>query len=348
MLAQLQLFPDQASTNAAHVDRLLVFLLCVTGFVALLIVTLVITFAVKYRRRTGSGPTPRIRGSTTLEVIWSVVPLILAMIMFGWGVDVYFRLSRPPNDAQEIYVVGKQWMWKLQHPGGQREINELHIPLGVPIKLTLTSEDVIHDFFVPAFRTKVDVLPGRYVHTWFQAIETGRFHLYCSQYCGTNHSGMIGTVVVQEQAEYADWLRSRAEGSVALEGRKLFLYYRCVTCHSANAQARAPTLESLFNQPVALNDGRTVTADETYLRESILNPDAKIVAGYQPIMPTFQGQIGEDDMIKLIAFLKALGKDETPPRVDQAPPPVAVPPVAVPPSGGAPPAKAGTPTGSKP
>ncbi|HEV2970473.1 MAG TPA: cytochrome c oxidase subunit II [Pirellulales bacterium] len=332
MLAQLQLFPDQASTSAVHVDRLLVFLLCVTGFFALLIVTLVIVFAVKYRRRSGTATTPRIKGSTKLEVFWSVVPLALAMIMFVWGADVYFRLARPPDSTQDVYVVGKQWMWKIQHLGGQREINELHVPLGVPIKLTLTSEDVIHDFFVPAFRTKVDVLPGRYVHTWFQATKTGRFHLYCSQYCGTNHSGMIGTVVVADPAEYQAWLKDRAEGSLALEGRKLFLYYRCVTCHSADAQARAPVLENLYGRQVPLNDGRTVTADDTYLRESILSPDAKIVAGYQPIMPTFQGQISEDDLIKLIEFIKALGLGETPPRIDSAMPPVAQPPAAQPPA----------------
>jgi cytochrome c oxidase subunit II len=328
MFAQLQLFPDQASTSAVHVDRLLVFLLCVTGFFALLIVTLVIVFAVKYRRRPGAGPTPRIKGSTKLEVFWSAVPLALAMIMFMWGADVYFRLARAPRNAQEVYVVGKQWMWKIQHLGGQREINELHIPLGVPIRLTLTSEDVIHDFFVPAFRTKVDVLPGRYVHTWFQATKTGRFHLYCSQYCGTNHSGMIGTVVVSDPADYQAWLKDRAEGSLALEGRKLFLYYRCVTCHSADAQARAPVLENLYGRQVPLNDGRTVAADDTYIRESILNPDAKIVAGYQPIMPTFQGQISEDDLIKLIEFIKALGPGETPPRIESAPPPVAQPQAA--------------------
>src|SRR6266478_5100658 len=176
MLAQIQFFPEQASTSAAWVDGLLIFLLCVIGFFAVMIATLVIVFAVKYRRKPGAGPTPRIKGSLALEVFWSGVPLGLAMLMFYWGAEIYFRISRPPDETQQIYVVGKQWMWKLQHLGGQREINELHVPLGVPVKLTLTSEDVIHDFFVPAFRTKVDVLPGRYVHTWFQATETGRFH----------------------------------------------------------------------------------------------------------------------------------------------------------------------------
>src|SRR5439155_2526322 len=217
---------------------------------------------------------------------WTVVPFVIAMFMFVWGVELFFHLARPPDDALEIYVVAKQWMWKLQHPLGQREINELHVPRDQAIKLTLISEDVIHDFFVPAFRTKVDVLPGRYVSTWFRPSKRGQYHLFCSQYCGTNHSGTIGTVIVQEPHEYQAWLNSHAEGSLALEGRKLFLKYQCVSCHSADAQARAPVLEGLYRQPVQLQDGRTVLADETYLRESILKPDAKIVAGYQPIMPT--------------------------------------------------------------
>ena len=218
-------------------------------------------------------------------------------------------------------------MWKVQHLGGQREINELHLPLGQPVRLTLTSEDVIHDFFVPAFRAKVDVIPGRYTHIWFQPTQKGEFHLFCSQYCGTSHSLMVGTVVVQEPAEYQEWLNRHAEGSMALEGRKLFLKYRCASCHSADARARAPVLESLYMQQVPLNDGRTVIADETYLRESILQPDAKIVAGYQAIMPTFQGQLSEEEITRLIAFLKALGPGQThaPGRVPRAPPSSASP-----------------------
>jgi len=332
LFAELPLFPEAASTNAARVDALFLFLVIVSGFFALLIAALVIVFAVKYRRRPGSGPTPRIEGSLPLELIWTIIPAVLAAIMFIWGTKVYFRLADVPRDGLEVYVVGKQWMWKVQHATGQREINELHVPLGRPIKLTLTSEDVIHDFFVPAFRTKVDVLPNRYVHAWFQATKPGRYHLFCSQYCGTNHSGMTGWVVVQEPAEYEAWLNSHAEGSLALEGRKLFLKFRCVSCHSADSQARAPVLEGLFGQAVPLNDGRTVLADETYLRESIVKPDAKIVAGYQPIMPTFQGQLSEEELIELIAFIKGLGPGQTPKRVDTAPPPIANPPPAATPA----------------
>jgi cytochrome c oxidase subunit 2 len=321
MFAEVPLFPEQASTSAERVDALFFFLFAVTGFFTVLIATLVIYFAVKYRRRSHAVRPPRIVGSLRLEVFWTVIPFLLSMVMFVWGASVFFHLSRPPDDSMEVFVVGKQWMWKVQHPGGQREINELHVPVGTPVKLTLTSEDVIHDFFVPAFRVKVDVLPGRYVHTWFRPTKPGRYHLFCSQYCGTNHSGMVGTVIVQRPSDYREWLDSHAEGSLALEGRKLFLHYQCASCHSADARARAPVLEELFGQQVRLRDGRTVLADETYLRESILQPDAKIVAGFEPIMPTYQGQIDEEDIIKLIAFIKGLGPGQTPRRVDSADPP---------------------------
>ena len=322
LLADLPLFPEQASSNAAVVDTLLFFLLAVSGFFGLLITALVIYFAVRYRRRPNSPPTPRIEGALKLELFWTGVPALISVVIFVWGVNVYFHLSRPPENALQVYVVGKQWMWKLQHSSGQREINALHVPLGQPVRLTLISEDVIHDFFVPAFRAKVDVVPGNYSHLWFQPTKKGEYHLFCSQYCGTNHSGMVGTVYVQDQAEYQTWLNQHAEGSLALEGRKLFLKYRCVSCHSADSQARAPVLESLYLQRVPLRDGTSVVADETYLRESILKPDAKIVLGWEAIMPTFQGQINEEEMIRLIAFLKSLGPGQTPRRIDSAPPPI--------------------------
>jgi cytochrome c oxidase subunit 2 len=322
MFADVPLFPEQASTHAERVDALFFFMLAVTGVVAVLVTVLMIYFAVRYRRRTEGQPTPRILGSRRLETVWSVVPFFMFLIMFAWGANVYFALTQPPADALDVYVVGKQWMWKVQHPEGQREINELHVPVGTPIKLTLTSEDVIHDFAVPAFRTKIDVLPGRYVQTWFQATKTGRFRLYCNQYCGTNHAGMTGYIVVIEPAEYAAWLNSHAEGSLALEGRKLFLKLQCVSCHSADSRARAPVLEDLFGSTVHLRDGRTVTADEGYIRESILKPQAKVVAGWEPIMPTFEGQVDEEDLIKLIAYIKSLGPGQTPMRTEEAVPPV--------------------------
>ena len=282
-------------------------------------------FAVRYRRRGEDDRTPRILGNKRLEWFWTISPMFVFLIMFLWGASIYTSVAQPPPDAPEVFVVGKQWMWKIQHPDGQREINELHIPVGRPVKLTLTSEDVIHDFFVPAFRTKIDVIPGRYVHTWFHPTKTGRFHLFCSQYCGTSHANMVGSVVVMERAEYADWLDSHAEGSLALQGRKLFLKLQCITCHSANSQARAPVLEDLYGRTVNLRDGRTVVADNGYLRESILYPEAKVVQGWESIMPTFKGQVNEEELIRLLAFIKSLKPGRTPVRTEDFPPPLGAP-----------------------
>jgi cytochrome c oxidase subunit 2 len=328
MLAEITLFPDQASTAATRVDALLFFLLGTSTFFVLLIFGVIIYFCIKYRRRSPDERPPRIRGSLRLELFWTAIPLVIAMGAFAWGVQVYFYIIQPPEDAMEIYVVAKQWMWKVQHPEGQREINALHIPLGQPVKLTLTSEDVIHDFFVPAFRVKVDVLPARYVHTWFQATKVGQYDFFCSQYCGTNHSGMIGRVVVMEPAAYREWLREGAEGSLALDGRKLFLKHQCVVCHSADASARGPVLEGLYLRPVQMQDNRTLLADDNYLRESIVAPEAKIVAGYEPIMPSYAQQLNEEELIQLVEFIKSLRPGHTPPRIETAPAPVAKPPAA--------------------
>ena len=324
MLAAVPLFPEQASTTAERVDQLLFFLLSVTGTVALLVTVLVIFYAVRYRRRSDAQCTPRILGNLKLELFWTVTPLFVFAIMFGWGASVYFTIMRPPAGCMEVFVVAKQWMWKVQHPDGQREINALHIPLGQPVKLTLISEDVIHDFFVPAFRTKIDVLPGRYVQTWFQPTRKGMFHLFCSQYCGSLHAAMIGTVVVMDPLEFDTWRKARAEGSLALEGRKLFLKLQCVTCHGADSQA-APNLEGLSGKTVQLRGGGTVIADDSYIRESILRPMAKIVQGWDPIMPTFEGQVDELDLIKLTAFIKSLRPGQTPVRTEEFPAPVGAP-----------------------
>jgi cytochrome c oxidase subunit 2 len=307
------------------VDALFLYITAVTLFFSLLIAVLVAVFAVKYRRRSEAERPRPIIGSTRLETFWSLVPLGIVLVMFFWGASLYFRLTHPPADALEVYVVGRQWMWKLQHADGQREINELHVPVGRPVRLLMTSEDVIHSFFVPAFRVKQDVLPGRYTMTWFQATKPGRYHLFCAEYCGTGHSYMVGSVVVQEPAEYEAWLAERAEGSMALEGRKLFLQLQCIACHSADAQAAAPVLESLYGRTVQLADGTSVVADEAYLRESILDPRRKVAAGYQPIMPTYKGQVGEEQLFQVIAFLKALGPGGTPPRVERTAPPPAAP-----------------------
>ncbi len=328
MFAEIALWPQQASTTAARVDHLFYFLFIVCGGVGLLVAFLLIYFAVHYRRRPGDvGPPPKTEPSRALEWFWTLTPLAIFMIMFTWGGMVYFDAFRAPDDATPIYVVGKQWMWKFQHPEGQREINTLHVAVGQPVKLLMTSEDVIHSFFVPEFRVHMDVLPERYTTTWFQPTRAGEYHLFCSQYCGTNHAGMIGTVIVMEPADYQRWLHLHAEGSLALQGRKTFLKYRCISCHSADEHARAPVLENLYGKQVALRDGRTVLADEAYLRESILDPGAKIVAGYENIMPTFRGQVSEEEIIELIAFLRSLKPGETPKRVESFPPPATTPPI---------------------
>lgn len=324
MFAEVPLFPEQASTYATRVDAFFFFLLGVTGFFAILIAVLVLYFAIKYRRRSEDERPKGSVGSLRLEMAWTVVPLLLALYIWYWGAELFFMWARPPNDALEIYVVAKQWMWKAQHLTGQQEINQIHVPLDQPVKLTMISQDVIHSFFVPAFRVHQDVLPNRYTTVWFQATKPGKFQLFCSQYCGTNHSKMIGEVVVMERERYKSWLEIGADGSLATQGRKLFQKLQCVVCHSADARARGPVLESLYETQVFLQAGRVV-ADDAYLRESILFPDAKIKAGFQPIMPSYKGLVNEEEVRQLLAFIKALKPGETPRRTEDAEPPIAVP-----------------------
>jgi cytochrome c oxidase subunit 2 len=322
MFAEIALFPEAASTTAYEVDKLFFFLFSVCGAVGLGVAYFLIYFSIRYRRRPGNmARPPAMHGWAPLEWFWSITPLAIFMVMFVWGAKVYFNAFRGPDDATPIYVVGKQWMWKFQQPKGQREINDLHVPINRPVKLIMTSEDVIHSFFVPAFRVHMDVLPDRYTSVWFQATKPGRYHLFCSQYCGTNHAGMVGSVIAMEPEDYQRWLDQSAEGSLALEGRKIFLKYRCVSCHSADEHARAPVLENLFGKQVPLKSGGVVTADENYIRESILNPAAKVVAGWEPIMPTFKGQVDEMDINALVAYFKSLKLGETPRRVEDYPPP---------------------------
>ncbi|HEY6969671.1 MAG TPA: cytochrome c oxidase subunit II [Candidatus Angelobacter sp.] len=310
MQSKLPFFPEQASTMAGQVDYLYLFLVLITTFFSLLIAILIIYFAIRYKR-TPERAAEQIHGSTLLEIVWTVIPLGISMVIFVWGAALYFHLQRPPANALEVYGVAKQWMWKFEYPGGQREINSLHVPIGTPVKVNLISQDVIHSFFVPAFRVKTDVLPNRYMQTWFTATEPGTYHLFCSQYCGTKHSGMIGQVVVMKPADYAAWLESgKAEGSMAAEGEKMFQQYGCTTCHRPDSGARGPNLEGLYGRPVRLQDNRVIVADDNYIRESILNPNAKIVSGFQPIMPTFQGVISEEQMLQIIAYLKSLGEQQ--------------------------------------
>ncbi len=303
-----RLCPEQASTISVEVDHLLYFLLAVAAFFTILIFTAIIIFAIRYRRRSENELPRVVHGGMALEIAWTVIPFGLTMVMFTWGASVFFKESRPPDNAMQIYVVGKQWMWKLQHMEGQREINELHIPLGRPIKLTMTSEDVIHSFFVPAFRTKQDVVPGRYTTTWFQPTKAGKYHLFCAEYCGTKHSGMIGWIYVMEPQDYQNWLNGGAPmGSLAENGQKLFQDLACGNCHKDDGSGRCPTLVGLYGKNVQLSDGSVVRADEAYIRESILRPTAKIVAGYQPLMPTFQGLVTEEGVMQLVEYIKSLG-----------------------------------------
>ena len=300
--------PPSASTMSGKVDALYFYLSGVTVFFTLLIGSVLIFFVIKYRRRSPYEIPRPVAGSHKLETLWSVIPFIIAMSMFAWGAQLYFQNSRPPQNAVEIYVVGKQWMWKIQHTTGQREINELHVPVGRRIKLIMTTEDVIHDFFIPAFRIKADVVPGRYTTQWFEATKPGTYHLFCAEYCGMNHSGMIGQVVVMEPTDFDNWLSGNTnQQSPAVAGQQLYQTLGCVSCHGASGEGgRGAPLRGLFGSQVSLTNGQTVKADEAYIRESIVNPQAKIVNGFGPIMPTFQGQISEEQLVQILAFIKSL------------------------------------------
>jgi cytochrome c oxidase subunit II len=316
----IPVFPEQASTFAMDVDALYFFIVAVSSFFALLVATLVIVFGVRFHRRHEGEVGAHIEGNLPMELLWSVIPTVIAMVMFGWGASVFYHLRRPPDEAMHIYAVGKQWMWKFQHLEGQREINELHVPVGRPIKITVTSEDVLHSLFFPAFRTKIDAIPGRYQELWFEASKAGTYHLFCAEYCGTNHSGMIGSVTVMEPTAYQSWLAGGGEGSLAERGGALFTQLACVTCHLDNGQGRGPSLKDIFGKPVELADGSKVMVDEVYLRESILNSQAKIVKGFQPLMPTFQGLISEEGVVALIEHVRSMS-----PTAPAAPSPAAPP-----------------------
>ena len=309
MFTNFPFFPQQASEQAGQVDAIYFFMVAVTAFFSLLIAVLVVVFAVKYRRRGVDDVGIAIHGSLPLELLWTFVPFVIVMVMFAWGAKVFFDLYRPPAGAMEIFVVGKQWMWRVQHMDGQREINELHVPVGRPVKLVMGSEDVLHSYYIPAFRVKADVIPGRYNTMWFTAKRPGRYHLFCAEYCGTKHSGMIGTVIAMEPPDFQKWLSGgRAEDSPVAAGAKLFQDLVCNTCHVGDTQARGPVLTGVYGKPVQLQGGATVIADDAYIRESIVNPQAKIVAGFQPIMPTFQGLVTEEQLLQLIAYVRSLGE----------------------------------------
>jgi len=319
-MGSFSIFPPRASVGAAEVDALYAFLLLVGCGMTALIFACVCFFAIKYRRRSADDRPKAIHGSVPLEIAWSVIPFLIMLVMFGWGTRLYFQNYTPPRRGTlDIYVTGKQWMWKVQYPDGQREINELHVPTGRAVKLTLASEDVIHSFYIPAFRLKHDVVPGSYQTFWFEPTKPGRYHIFCAEYCGTNHSRMIGWVTVMDPARYATWLAGGGTGeTMAALGEKVFEQYGCVTCHVMDRQGRCPSLRDVFGKPVQLSDGRTVLADEPYIRESILNPNAKIVKGYHPnVMPVFQGQIAEEPLLQLIVYIKSLSAPSGAPSTSQ-------------------------------
>jgi len=302
--------PENASSFAGEFDALFFTLVGLSVFFVTLIAGLEVYFAIKYRRRSPGEIPPKTATSFALEATWIGIPFLICLGIFVWGASLYYRIYSAPKETMEIYVTAKQWMWRFQHAGGQREINELHVPLGSRIKLTMTSEDVIHSFFVPAFRVKADVLPGqgRYRVVWFEPTKPGRYHLFCAEYCGTNHSGMIGWVEVMRPQEFQAWLGAGgAEGSMASSGQKLFQQLPCATCHKPDGSGRCPVLEGLFGKQVQLQDGRTVTVDEDYVRESIFDPKAKVAAGYEPIMPNFTGLLSEEQLAQLIAYIKSIG-----------------------------------------
>ena len=297
---------------ADQVDALYYFLIVVSLFFTVVIFGGCIYFAVAYQRRDEAFiPAPQ-KDSMILEVAWSVIPFLITLTMFAWGAVIFFRVYQPPEGAMEMYAVGKQWMWKTQHPEGHREINELHVPVGRDIKMTMTSEDVIHSFFIPAFRVKKDVVPGKYSTMWFKPTKVGQYHLFCAEYCGNQHSGMVGWVHVMEPADYEAWLAGVNRGeTMAQAGERMFSRLGCASCHKEDNGGRCPTLKDILNKPVQLQNGQRVMVDESYLRESILKPQAKIVAGYQnQEMPTFQGQVSEDGLLQLIAYVKTLTKPD--------------------------------------
>jgi len=308
MFSGFSLFPAQASTLAPEIDNLYLGIIAITAFFAVVVVIFVVYFAIKYRDDTGDKVGAPITGSVPLELGWSLIPFFISIGIFVWASVVFFHIVRAPDQTLDIYSTGKRWMWRFQHIDGQREINELHVPVGRPVRVVFTSEDVLHDLFIPAFRVKADAVPGRYSAIWFEPTQVGEYHIFCAEYCGTRHSGMVGTVYVMEPADYQAWLSGGGVtgGTMLQQGEALFTQLACVTCHLPDGTGRGPSLVGVFGSTVTLDNGSTVTADETYLRESILTSQAKTVKGFEHIMPTFQGLINEDGVAALIEYIKSM------------------------------------------
>ena len=308
-LTNFSLYPPEASKIAPQMDALYFFMVLVSLIGLTIVILLVTTFSIMYSKKRHPVPI-QIEGSTMLEATWTIIPLGLFLIMFVWGALIYFRVYTPPANAMNIYVVGKQWMWKAEHPGGQHEINSLHVPVGRAVQLTLISQDVFHSFSIPAFRVKREAIPGRYTTVWFEATTPGTYHLFCTQYCGTDHSHMIGDVVVMTPDDYKKWLAGSTSGaSLAQNGERLFASLSCSACHNTRPDARGPSLANVYGSQLKLPSGQTQLADEAFLRDAILNPSQHVTQGYAPIMPTYQGQISEDGVIALVEYIKQLNSD---------------------------------------
>lgn len=307
-MPQLPLWPVSASGYANRVDFLFICLLVITTLTVGLVFFLLLYFANKYRHGSNAVRHLPTKKTWRFEIAWTAATLMIFVGLAVWGADLYLHLYNPPADALQIFVVGKQWMWKAQHPGGQREINELHVPVGQDVRLVMASQDVIHSFYIPALRIKQDVVPGRYETMWFRADRVGRYHLFCAEYCGTDHARMGGWVTVMNPRDFANWLQQQGgQETLAAQGEQLFHRYGCSGCHEPGGTVRAPNLNGVFGSPVPLSDGSVVIADEGYIRDSILNPKAQVAAGYDPVMPTFKGQVSEDDLAKLVAYIESIG-----------------------------------------
>jgi cytochrome c oxidase subunit II len=311
---KFHLFPPEASTSAHRVDTLFLALILISLFYVAVVFLPILFFCIKYRRGSTADRSNPSEGSNLLEIGWTTLPTLMGLGLFAWGALDYFRIEYRPANAIDVQVVGKQWMWKLQHAEGKREINELHIPVDRTVALTLISQDVIHSFFVPAFRVKQDVVPGKYTSEWFKPTRTGEYHIFCSQYCGTQHAQMIGRVVVMQPRAYENWLKTGEQTeSIVRAGERLFHDRGCSGCHSPNSKFHAPLLQGLYRNPVPLADGTMAIATDEYLRDSILQPAKQITAGYDNIMPSFSGHLSEEEIMELIAYVKAIGKQEPPP-----------------------------------
>ena len=299
---------------AVQVDRLYIGLVLISALYLALIFLPMLYFLFKYRRGHKANRAPIRIKTWKIEILWTVIPFLMMLGLFGWAADLYYQIERVPAGGLEAVVVGKQWMWKIQHAEGNREINELHVPLGQTMKLTMTSEDVIHSFFLPAFRVKQDVVPGRYVTEWFRPTKTGTYHIFCAEYCGTDHSLMGGSIIVMNPADYQAWLDAgRPADTLAASGEKLFRQLGCSGCHMGSSIIRAPRLEGVYGKPVPLQGGPVVFADDQYIRDSILLPASQIAAGYANVMPAYAGRISEEELLQVIAYIKSLG-DKQPPE----------------------------------